>query len=90
MKHYDITFDPDVKNKIDALDEPRRSAVYKAAQVLTADPYHPMSVAFGDDETLRVIDLTPYIRVRYLIQNERVFVFVYHLTDFRPPVWGHE
>jgi mRNA-degrading endonuclease RelE of RelBE toxin-antitoxin system len=87
---YTITYDPDVKNHIDTLEPPRRAAVYKAAQVLAEDPYHPMSVAFGDDEKLRVIDLTPYIRVRYVIRDDEVFVFVYHFTDFRPPVIGHE
>lgn len=87
---YTITYDPDVKNHIDALESSRRVAVYKAAQLLTEDPYHPMSVAFGDDDKLRVIDLTPYIRVRYVIRDDEVFVFVYHFTDFRPPVIGHE
>lgn len=87
---YTITYDPDVQSQINALGETRRTAVYKAAALLADDPYHPMSVPFGDDPKLRAIDLTPYIRVRYMIRDDEVFVFVYHLTDFRPPVLGTE
>lgn len=71
-------------------DDRARAAVNKAIEILADDPRHPLSVPYGDDESVRVIDATPYVRVRYVIQDTFVLIIVFELTDFRPPLLGAE
>lgn len=87
---YSLVFDPDVSSQIDAMPPERRSAVLKAADVLAQNPFTEFSVPFGDDDTVRAVDLTPWVRIRYIVRNHQVYVFVYHLTDFRAPLFGSE
>lgn len=72
------------------LPEKAQIAVNKAVQFLAEYPYTEFSVPFGDDEEVRVVDATPYVRVRYVVKDSVLEIIFVELTDFRLPLLGSE
>lgn len=87
---YTVQYTTDYEVAFAKLPEKAQIAVNKAIEFLAEYPRNDFSVPFGDDEDIRVVDATPFVRVRYVILDTIVRIIFMELTDFRLPIIGSE
>ena len=90
MSRYTVKYTTEYEEKFATLPEKAQAAVNKAIEFLSEYPRTDFSVPFGDDEDVRVVDATPYVRLRYVIADSVVLIIFFELTDFRPPLLESE
>jgi hypothetical protein len=90
MAKYAVKYTPEYDEAFQNLPYKAQIAVNKAIEFLAEFPRNDLSVPFGDDEDVRVVDATPYVRLRYVIKDSVLLIILFELTDFRPPLLGEE
>lgn len=90
MSTYTVKYTTEYEEAFERLPDKAKTAVNKAIEFLAEFPRNDLSVPFGDDEDVRVVDATPYVRLRYVIKDSVLLIIFFELTDFRPPLLGGE